>query len=127
MLRDKIILNGKVISGLGVGAKYVRLYRRVFEKYLGLDPYPGTLNVDVGRDVSSILAGVPAKIIPPPLPDYAAVIAYKASIGGVRVYVIKPCITKYDWSILEIISEYNLRRRFNLHDGSEISIIIEEY
>ncbi len=122
---NRIVLEGVVVSGLGVGAKYVKLYREMFMKYLGIDPYPGTLNIDVGKDVSSLLAEIPAKIIPPPFPGYSLVIAYKGMIDREEVYILKPCITEHDWNILEVISQYNLREKLKLRDGSLIKVVIQ--
>lgn len=121
---EKIRLRGKVISGLGVGRKYVELYRQMINKYLGIDPFPGTLNIDVGHDVSEVLAKTTSKLIPPPFPGYGAVIAYKGYIEDIEVYVIKPCITSHGWNILEIISEKNLRKQLKLKDGDELEITI---
>ncbi len=126
-MKKEIVLEGVVVSGLGVGAKYVRLYRELFIKYLGIDPYPGTLNVDVGRDVSWVLADIPAKIIPPPFPGYSPVIAYRGRIDSEEVYVLKPCITEHGWNILEIISKYKLREKLKLRDGSLIKLVIHDY
>lgn len=121
---SEVKLKGKVVSGLGVGRKYVELYRHMFRKYLGINPFPGTLNVDVGCDVSAILAKMRHKLIPPPFPGYGEVIAYKGYIKDLEVYVIKPCITSHGWNILEIISEKNLRKQLKLRDGDEIEITI---
>ena len=121
---EKIRIRGKVVSGLGDGKKYVELYREVFNKYLGINPFPGTLNVDVGYDVSELLAKTTSKLIPPPKPEYGAVIVFKGYIKNIEVYLVKPCITRHGWNILEIISEKNLRKELNLKDGDEIEIII---
>lgn len=120
----KIELEGHVVSGLGVGAKYVEMYREQFRKYLGIDPYPGTLNVDVGVNALEMLASIPAIIIPPPRKGLAIVVAYKGYIDGEEVYVLKPCITEHGWHILEIVSPYNLREKLGLKDGSKIKITV---
>jgi riboflavin kinase len=120
-----IKLRGRVISGLGVGAKYVNIYRDVIRKYLGIDPYPGTLNIDVGFDASRILADLKTKILPPPRSGLGAVIVYKGIIfSSKRVYVLKPCITKHGWNVLEVIADENLRRKYGLKDGDYIEITI---
>jgi riboflavin kinase len=121
---DGIVLKGRVTSGVGEGAKYVRLYRSVIQRYLGIDPYPGTLNIDFGRDISDLLARLKGRLIPPPEEKYVAVIAYRASVNGKIVYAVRPCITKHGWNILEIIADTNLRREFGLRDGDLVEIII---
>ncbi|OYT40796.1 MAG: riboflavin kinase [Desulfurococcales archaeon ex4484_58] len=121
---NQLILIGRVVKGLGEGARYVSLYSSVFEKYLGFKPYPGTLNIDVGRDVSKEFSSIPAILIPPPYDGLGYVLAYEGLIDDLKVYVIKPVITRHKWNILEVISEYNLRQYLNLHDGSIVKITI---
>lgn len=119
-----IKLKGKIVSGLGVGAKYVQLYRGVFNKYLGIDPYPGTLNIDIGQDFFIYTKKLKAKIIPPPRKGLGCVLAYPGILMGIKIYVIKPCITNHGWNILEIISDKNLRKTLNLKDNDIVEIII---
>jgi len=47
--KRSITLRGRIFTGLGEGAYYVRLegYRKQFRKKLGFDPFPGTLNMQL--------------------------------------------------------------------------------
>lgn len=119
-----IVVKGIVVSGLGEGAKYVKIYSEQIRRVLGIDPYPGTLNIDVQQDMSKILSLDKAIIIPPPKHGYGLVYAFKAVLMGEKVYVIKPAITIHSWSILEVISSYNLREKLGLRDGMIIELII---
>lgn len=117
-------LCGRVFSGSGEGAKYVELYREVFREHLGIDPYPGTLNVDFGFDVREILSVDRAIVLPPPRPSYASLFAYASLLNGSeRVFAIKPQITRYTWRVLEVVSEHNLRIKFGLRDGDFVELI----
>ncbi len=124
MREDRIVLRGRVISGLGEGAKYVLIYRDIIRRYLGIDPYPGTLNIDFGKDLSDILASISGRMIPPPHNGFVPVIAYRGSMNGLTVYAVRPCITRHGWNVLELIAGVNLRERFGLRDGDQVEIVI---
>lgn len=117
-------IKGKIVSGLGVGAKYVELYREVFRNYLGIDPYPGTLNIDIGQDFFILLKKTKAIVVPPPKKEFGCVLAYPGELMGIKIYAIKPCITSHGWNILEIISDRNLRKTLNLKDNDTVEIVI---
>ena len=119
-----IILRGRVVSGLGEGAKYVKLYREQIRRILGFDPYPGTLNIEVFSEKRDPLPLNKAIIIPPPTTGYGKVYAFKAYLMNEKVYVVKPEITKHSWKIIEVISKYNLREKLGLRDGSIVELLI---
>lgn len=123
-LYKTIRLYGVVFSGLGVGGKYVEIYREVFFKYLGLNPYPGTLNIDFGFDTRKVLPLDKALIIPPPSDKYNYIYVFEAFLNNkIKVFVIKPQKTRYPWSVLEIISEYNLRKRLGLRNSDFVELV----
>jgi len=118
-----LVLRGRVISGLGEGAKYVELYRERFREYLGIDPYPGTLNVELIGSAPQ-LPRDKAIVIPPPHPGFGEVYTYRALLGGLEVYVVKPAKTRHPPSIVEVVSSYCLREKLKLRDGSLIEIYV---
>jgi len=118
-----IVLRGKVVSGLGEGAKYVELYRERFREYLGIDPYPGTLNVELIGS-SPQLPLNKAIVIPPPRPGFGEVYAYRALLSGLEVYVVKPARTRHPPSTVEVVSSYCLREKLKLRDGSLVEIYV---
>lgn len=124
-----IKIYGRVFSGLGEGSRYVELYRELFLKYLGFEPYFGTLNVDLGIDSSILFKRLNPVIIPPPKPTYSPLLTYKGYVAdSLEVYIVKPYVTIYDWRVLELISKYCLREKLGLRDGDyvEINIVYSE-
>lgn len=116
---------GRVFSGLSYASKFTQIYRDLFLKYLGIAPYPGTLNIDLGCDASLIFQRLRPIVIPPPLSIYSTVYVYPASIENYgNVYVVKPSRSIYGWRVLEIISNNYLRGRLGLYDGDYIEINI---
>ncbi|MEM0355412.1 MAG: DUF120 domain-containing protein [Desulfurococcaceae archaeon] len=120
-------LIGRVFSGLGYASRFVKIYEDLFIKYLNFNPYPGTLNVDIGCDASLLFLRLKPIIIPPPIPIYSYVYVYPASINNsLKVYVVKSSRSIYDWRVLEIVSKTCLRELLGLKDGDYVEIVVED-
>lgn len=123
-IQSTIRLCGRVFSGIGIGGKYVELYRGLFKKILGVDPYPGTLNIDFGFDTRDVLLIDNATTIPPPSIGLSYLYVFKAILNDrVEVFVLKPLKTRYLWNVLEVISEFNLRRKLGLRDNDFVELV----
>jgi len=121
------VIIGEVVSGLGEGAYYVRLYSPRFKEYLGFEPYPGTLNVRVlfPKTVFDALCNARPVIIPGFTREgrtFGDVKAYRVRIDGVEGAIVIPSRTVHPPGIAEIIAPVNLRKRLNLKDGDRIRI-----
>ena len=128
---DRIIFNGKVVSGLGEGKYYTEQsgYVQQFEEKLGFVPFPGTLNVEIEyieRNKLRLLKDSQAINInefKTKNRTFGAVKCFKAKINGIDGAIVLPLRTHYS-NVLELISEFNLRKKLNLKDGDCIEIII---
>lgn len=129
----KIVIEGKVFSGLGEGGFYVGMqgYRKQFVHKLGFDPYPGTLNVklETERDIGAKaeLDNIPAVQIEGFKDNkrtYGGANCYKATINDVNAAVLAVERTHYPTDVIEIISQHYLRKRLKLKDGSAVRIKI---
>ncbi|MEM0341090.1 MAG: DUF120 domain-containing protein [Acidilobaceae archaeon] len=110
------------------GAYYVELYSKSFEEALGLKPYPGTLNMrvlDGLEELKKCLAEGEPVVVKPPV-DKAwlnPVLAYPAelkTLPTVKVYLIRPLVTKHGDKVIELISNVSLREELKLKDGDVI-------
>lgn len=125
---NTIKLYGRVFSGLMEGSRYVQMYRDLFVKYLSLEPYFGTLNVDLGIDSSIVFKRLKPIEIPPPNPVFSPLYVYRAYVGGdVEAYIVKPHVTTYDWRVLELVSNHCLRERLKLRNGDYIEINVVHF
>jgi len=119
---------GKVFSGIGEGRKYVELYRNEIKKALGIDPYPGTLNIRLEpayiKVVREVLNSRPYTIITPPNPELGPVLVWKGFIKSIQVFIVKPVRTVWDVDVVEVISEDCLRRKLGLMDGDTVSLLV---
>jgi len=127
-----IIIRGTVFSGLGEGKYYItRLpYMRSFKEKLGIEPYPGTLNLRVSPGYVNKLDLVRGSwpIIIPGFEEegrkFGEVLCYEGRISGLEkpVFLIVPRRTHYRKNVMEIISNVYLRKILNLKDGDKVTI-----
>jgi len=128
---------GRVASGVGRGAEFLRLGWVLDELHrkLGLIPFPGTLNLNVQpearealflRRESFLRIADPAE---PACPGYLQRVTLEANGRACRsAYLILPELTMYK-DVLEIIAAENLRQTLGLKDGDpvEVEAEIEEF
>ncbi len=119
---------GRVFSGVGEGRNYVELYKNEIEKTLGIKPYPGTLNIRLEHEyvdiAKRVLAPSPHTIIKPPREGLSPVLAWKAYVKHICVYIVKPLKTVWGFDVIELIAEKNLRKFLGLADGDIIEILV---
>lgn len=133
----EIVLHGKVIKGLGEGKYYVSKYLSFFEQNLGIEPYPGTLNVRLLSDKDIALrsqielhGGALLRGFTEDERSFGDVFAYKVTVARgepgsdeVEAYFLKIARTHYDRNVLELISDKNLRDTLQLADEDYIKIV----
>ncbi|MGI0017682.1 MAG: DUF120 domain-containing protein [Nitrosotalea sp.] len=122
---------GIISSGMGEGAYYMSMkgYTKQFKTKLGYVPFPGTLNVKL-KDKESIEAKRSLDAYPAILVDgfsdgkrtYGWVKCYPAKINNVNAALILLERTHHDDSIIELISEENIKKATKLSTGSKVTI-----
>ena len=130
-LTDRIILKGKVVSGLGEGRYYTEQdgYINQFKQKLGFVPYPGTLNVEieyVERNKLRLLKNsksIDIDEFKTKNRTFGGARCFKAKINGSDGAIVLPLRTHYS-NVLELISHDYLREKLNLNDGDDIKIVI---
>jgi len=127
----KIYFEGELFSGLGEGSYYMSQegYRRQLEEKLGLDPYPGTLNVRLKPGYEGekrLLETLPLISIEgfrAESRSFGPAKCAKATINDdVDAAVVLALRSHYGPDVIEIVSRENLRRRLKLKDGDTIKV-----
>lgn len=131
---DRILIRGKVFSGLGEGRYYISLkgYMKQFEKMLGFKPYSGTLNIKIPREQMFFRAkldeeeGMLIKGFKTKERTFGDVKAFKCKINGIECAIVLPKRTHYPKDVLEIIAPVRLRDFLKLKDGDwvEVEVIL---
>lgn len=129
----KLVLKGKVISGLGEGGYYVSIpyYSDKIKELFGQPPYPGTLNVELSKDTpyDRLFLEKIANITIPGFSNekrtYGSAKVIKCSINGFPLCaIVIPSRTHHPPYVLEIVSPVYLRGELGLRDGDEVFIEI---
>lgn len=126
-----LVVKGKVVSGTGVGSRFMGLEwvkRQILEKF-GFEPYVGTLNLRMDEGTSSKFQSFTKSrkgILIEPLDEKFCVgkcfrIRIKDRIDGVLVI---PLVPNYPHNQIEVIAPVNLREILELEDGDEITVEI---
>ena len=125
------LVTGALFSGLGDGAKFVRLdwVESQIEEKSGFKPFYGTVNLRLDRAsveiVTTLKDNEGTKIIPLD-PKFCIAKTFKARImGKVEGAVILPEATVHGEDTLELLAPINLREELNLEDGQQVDVEIE--
>lgn len=131
---SEIELNGTLISGMGEGAYYMSLkgYTKQFSSKIGYVPFPGTLNVklDKKEDVEALrqinaTEGIKIDGFSDGKRTYGWVKCYHCILNDkIDCELILLERTHHDNSVVELISESDIRKNANLKNGSKITIRI---
>ncbi|MHC1624392.1 MAG: DUF120 domain-containing protein [Methermicoccaceae archaeon] len=127
-----LVLTGEVVSGLGEGQYYTNLegYRLQFVEKLGIDPFPGTLNVKLDEKSFPLrgkldVGGILIEGFETSDRTFGAARAYIANIGDTQCGVVIPQRSHHGQDIIEIIASCNLRERLELKDGSAVKLELQ--
>lgn len=130
----KIILKGRVISGLGEGGFYVGIpfYFEKIKEILGHPPYPGTLNIELDKNTpyDRLFIEKIANLYIPSFSNgrrtYGSAKAIRCSVNGYSpCAVIIPSRTHHPPKVIEVVSPVYLRGELGLKDGDEVYVEIE--
>lgn len=125
-------LEGKVLRGFGVGAKYVTMppYNILLAELIDEEPYPGTLNIEVSVSYEDLARRCTPSSI-------RSIVVNGAERGGFYywfgklpelpsewVLVIRPHLSRHNPNVIEVISSENLREKLTLSDGTRVRVKI---
>jgi CTP-dependent riboflavin kinase len=129
-----LTLSGRVVRGTEQGAHFTQLpwARQTFVTLLGIDPFPGTLNVKI-EDTDSLRQWQDLKtragivIAPPRNSEFCRARCYPVVLkGGVRAAIVYPEVPDYSEDQLELIAAVSLRESLGLADGDRLALEVIE-
>lgn len=123
-----MILEGKVIKGIGKAKVFVNMMKDIFYQKTNIELFPGTLNVELNKPYDL----KPTYIIKSE--EYGGkynVQVQECTLLGNKAYIVRSekNLQKegdYDKNIIEIVSDINFRKKYNLNDGKTLEISIVE-
>jgi CTP-dependent riboflavin kinase len=122
-------IKGVIFSGSGEAAFFTRLdwVKQQCREKLGFEPYPGTLNLEVGKEdllmMNSLVEEDGIKLVPPTT-EFCEAVCIKVSVGTVKAAAIIPHVDDYYENTIEIIAPVKVKERLNLEDGDELIVTI---
>ncbi|VVC04330.1 Riboflavin kinase [Candidatus Bilamarchaeum dharawalense] len=128
---EKFELNGKIVSGLGEGKFYLSLegYRKQIRERFGFRPFPGTLNIELNEKEmwkkQQVLGMEPVVIMGFKDRDrtYGDLFSYRCKIEGRECVLIIPIRTHHGPKVIEIISQFNLKKTMHKKDGDSVRVV----
>jgi len=126
---DKAIkLTGKVFTGLDEGKFYTELpgYKKQFIEKLGIQPFPGTLNLRVvPSERKRFLHGIKPVIVDgftTPKRTFGDISCYPVKVSGLKAAITVPKRTIHKEDTVELICSDNLREKLKVNDSDEVTI-----
>ncbi|MGB9777833.1 MAG: DUF120 domain-containing protein [Candidatus Bathyarchaeales archaeon] len=128
---DEIQFEGKIFSGSGEAAYFIKLpwvKAQIIER-LGFTPYNGTLNVRLNEKSLTLKRRFlnKAKVIPIlPAEGFCSGKCFKAVfMDKLECAVVIPEVDGYPENVIEIVAPINLREKLQLKDGDTVKVKIK--
>jgi len=131
-MQDCWVLNGRVVSGAREAAFFTQLdwVQEQCESKLGFKPYPGTLNLEIGEEGSSVIGALKGEegiTLIPPDPKFCIAQALPLSVGTVRGAIIIPSedVNIHGKNIVEVMAPVRLKDTLGIKDGDSVALVIQ--
>lgn len=129
-----VTLTARLVGGLGEAASFTGAgwVRDAFIALLGIDPYPGTVNLQVETEAQraawqAILAR-PGIVIEAPDPKWCNARAYPVTVGqgtaAVEGAIVFPEVPGYPEDKVEIIAAVGVRAALSLCEGDMVTVTV---
>ncbi len=125
-----IIIKGKIFSDLGEGVDFTRLpwVRKEFIQRVGVDPYPGTLNIRLEdaetRQLVTGLKGLPGIIIPPGQEGFCSAKCFKVTVQDIPGAVVFPAVAAYPGDKFEMVFPVHIKETLGVQDGDMLEVAV---
>ena len=125
----ELAFSGCLVSGKGEGAFFTRAdwARSAFKALVGIDPWPGTLNLRI-TDSGSLavwreVSGKEGLLLKSPNPDWCDGRCYITVIEEkLNAAIVVPHVADYPADQVELISAVNLRETLAITDGEMVNV-----
>jgi len=125
-------ITGTLFTGVGQATGFTRMdwAREAFQARVGIDPFPGTVNLRIGDEEARAgwarVQASPGIVIQPPRSDWCNARCYRARIAGrIEAAIVLPEIGGYPKDQVELIAPVGVRAALGIADGDPVSIEVE--
>jgi CTP-dependent riboflavin kinase len=128
---NRVKIRGRIVEGLRVGGNFTRVswVRKQFISKLAIDPYPGTLNLEIveQKDLQNfeVLKATQGVEILPEDPSFCSAKCYPVLINGrLRGAIVLPMVEGYPKNKMELIASQNIKRALSVKAGDDLEVEI---
>ena len=120
-----------IVEGLREAGNFTQIpwVKKQFIEKLSIDPYPGTLNLEI-IDPASLQTFHALKIkkgieIAPEDPSFCSAQCYPILIGGqLKGAIVMPLVKDYPENKIELIASQNIKKAFSVKTGDDLEVEI---
>lgn len=131
IFEEKLEITGTIERGIGEGKYYLGLegYKKQMKEKLGIEPFPGTLNLRLQRSErwkkEQLLAGEAVIIrgFRSKERTYGDLHAYPCTVEGNDCALIIPLRTSHGPDIVEIVCPFDIRKKLGKKDGDIVTVV----
>jgi CTP-dependent riboflavin kinase len=127
----RVKVRGRIVEGLRVGANFTQVswVRKQFISKLSIDPYPGTLNLEIveqkDRQNFEVVKATQGVEILPEDPSFCSAKCYPVLINGrLRGAIVLPMVEGYPENKMELIASENIKRALSVKTGDDLEVEI---
>lgn len=127
----KIKVRGRIVEGLRVGSTFTQIpwVRKQFIQKLNVDPYPGTLNLEIvdlkdSQNFWELKSTLGVEIIPED-PSFCNAQCYPVLINGqLKGAIVFPRVKDYPENKMELIASQNIKEVLSVKGGDVLEVEI---
>jgi riboflavin kinase len=128
---NRVKIRGRIVEGLRVSSNFTQIpwVRKQFISKLSIDPYPGTLNLEMvdpeSFQIFNDLKTATGTEITPEDPSFCSAECYSVLIGGqLKGAIILPMVENYPKNKMELIASQNIKETLSLKTGDTLEVEI---
>jgi riboflavin kinase len=126
---NRVKIRGRIVEGLREAGNFTQIpwVSRQFVEKLSIDPYPGTLNLEI-IDPESLQTLKKLKAqkgieITPEDPAFCSAQCYKVLIGGrLKGAIVFPLVGDYPENKMELIASEKIKEALSLNNGDLVDV-----
>jgi len=128
---NRVKIRGRIVEGLRVGVNFTQVswVRKQFISKLSIDPYPGTLNLEIveQKDLQNfeVLKATQGVEILPEDPSFCSAKCYPVLINGLlRGAIVLPMVEGYPENKMELIASESIKGVLSVKAGDDLEVEI---
>ncbi len=126
---NRVKIRGKIVEGLREAGNFTQIpwVKKQFMSKLSIDPYPGTLNLEI-VDPESLRTFKQLKAkkgieITPEDPSFCSAKCYPVLIDGrIKGAIVFPLVEDYPQNKMELIAPENINKALSVKTGDELEV-----